>query len=72
MFDGAAAAERRAQVGGEHAHVGPLPADDPERRAGAVDLLDHDRADDDLARRALDLDARARKLVETPPLMVDR
>src|SRR5438093_244273 len=59
-FDGGAAAQRRAEVGGERAHVGSLPAHDAERRPRPVDLLDRDRADDDLAGRALDFDALAR------------
>src|SRR6266566_1187143 len=71
-LDGSAAAERRPQVRGEDPQVRALAADDAEGGPRPVDLLDQDRADDDLARRALDLDAGARELIEPSPLVVDR
>src|SRR5262249_17400421 len=63
ILDRAAAAEGSPEIRGEHAYVGPLPAHDAEGCPWPVDLLDHDRADEDLARGALDLDALARELV---------
>ena len=65
------AAERRAEIGREHAHVRSLAAHDAERRPGGRDLLDLDRVDHHLARLALDLDALPRQLVEAAALVVD-
>src|SRR5438093_4295581 len=71
-LDGSAEAERRPEVRGKDPQVRAFAADDAEGGPRSVDLLDQDRADDDLARRALDLDAGARELIEPSPLVVDR
>src|SRR5207244_3493196 len=64
--------ERGPEVGGEHAHIGALAADDAKRSPRRGDLVDDDRTDDDLPRLAVDLDSLARQLVEPPPRVVDR
>src|SRR6266850_1063623 len=71
-LDGAADAQGRAEVGGQDSDVRSLAADHPQGDARPVELLDRDRADEDLAGRALHLDAGARQLVEASPLVVDR
>src|SRR5437773_738031 len=71
-LDGATVAERRPEVGGEHAYVGALAADDTEGGSRRSDLFDRDRMDDDLPGRAVDLDPLARQLVEPAPFVVNR
>src|SRR5947208_5507907 len=71
-LDGSAEAERRPKVRGKDPQVRPFAADDAEGGPRSADLLDQDRADDDLARRAPHLDAGARELIEPSPLVVDR
>src|SRR5439155_1450420 len=71
-LDGTAVAERGPEVGGEHAHIGALAADDAKRSPRRGDLVNDDRTDDDLPRLAVDLDSLARQLVEPPPRVVDR
>src|SRR5438094_6482228 len=60
-LDGSAAADRRPQVRGEDPQVRALAADATEGGSRSVDLLDHDRADDDLTRRAHELTAGPRE-----------
>src|SRR5438445_6051582 len=70
-LDGSPAAHPSPQVGGQDTHVGPLAADDAQRRPGPVELLDQDRVDGHVSGRALDTIARPRVLIGTLPVFVD-
>src|SRR5262245_10010918 len=68
---GAAAAESDAEIGSEGAHVEALAAADANHQVGRLQRLEIDGMHQYLAGRPLDLDARARQLVESATVAVE-